>query len=143
MPNKNEPDGAQSNHTVGYRKPPQGTRFKKGQSGNPKGRPRGSENLATLLIKAVNEPVTVHENGRRKTIPKLEAAIKQLANKAASGDPRATQLLMQVMETAEDRSDMPTQTEAVDETDRIIITQFVSRLNYMGGGCSGGNSDPS
>ena len=81
-------------YEVGYGKPPRHSRFKKGSSGNPKGRPRGSKNSTTLLNEALDEPVVVSENGRRKTITKKEAIIKQIVNKAASGDHRAIQLLL-------------------------------------------------
>jgi hypothetical protein len=73
MPNDREPDAGKPDYVIGYCKPPKGTRFVKGRSGNPKGKPKGSRNLATLLTKTVNEAVIVHENGRRKTITKLEA----------------------------------------------------------------------
>ena len=46
-------------YDVGYGKPPRHTRFKKGQSGNPRGRPSGSKNLATVLSEALNELVIV------------------------------------------------------------------------------------
>jgi Family of unknown function (DUF5681) len=86
-------------YTVGKGKPPLHTRFQKGQSGNPKGHRKGSRNVATLLEQALNERVFVTENGKRKTITKLEAMLKQLANKAASGDHRAIKLLMPLAET--------------------------------------------
>ena len=86
-------------YTVGKGRPPQHTRFQRGQSGNPKGRRKGSRNVATLLEQALNERVVVTENGKRKTITKLEAMFKQLANKAASGDHRAIKLLMPLAET--------------------------------------------
>ena len=83
--------GRSSEDPVGYRRPPQHTQFRKGQSGNPKGRPKGSRALATIWLRAMNEKVTISENGQRRRITKQEAAIKQLANKAASGDKRAIQ----------------------------------------------------
>ncbi|MFZ1119861.1 MAG: DUF5681 domain-containing protein [Candidatus Binataceae bacterium] len=86
-------------YTVGKGKPPEHTRFQKGQSGNPAGRRRGSKNVATLLEQVLNERVVVTETGKRKRITKLEAMIKQLANKAASGDHRAIKMLMPLAET--------------------------------------------
>jgi Family of unknown function (DUF5681) len=86
-------------YAVGKGKPPRRTRFRKGQSGNPTGRRKGSVNMATLLERALNERVAVTENGKRKTITKLEAMLKQLANKAASGDTRVIRLLMPLAET--------------------------------------------
>lgn len=87
-------------YTVGKGKPPEHTRFQKGQSGNPTGRRKGSKNVATLLEQVLNERVIVTENGKRKRITKLEAMLKQLTNKAASGDHRAIKLLMPLAETS-------------------------------------------
>src|SRR5208282_1497815 len=83
---------------VGYGKPPQATRFRKGQSGNPRGRPRGSRNFASLVEEALAEPVAINENGRRRKASKLQVIVKQLVNKAAQGDHRSIQLLMAFIE---------------------------------------------
>ena len=66
------PSGTNGDYQVGYGKPPRNAGFKKGQSRNPRGRPPGSKNLTTLLNDALNEPVTITENGRCK-INKREA----------------------------------------------------------------------
>jgi hypothetical protein len=81
-------------YEVGFGKPPKHTRFQKGHSGNPRGRPRGSLNTSTLLEQALKEKVVVSENGRRKKVSKHRAILKQLVNKAAQGDHRAIQLLL-------------------------------------------------
>src|SRR5215216_831037 len=74
---------------VGYGKPPRHSRFKKGQSGNPKGRPKGSESAARLARRILNEKIVVRENGRRISITRREAMLKQLANKGIMGDLRS------------------------------------------------------
>ena len=83
--------GRSSEYQVGYGRPPQQTRFPKGRSGNPKVRTKGPRGLASIWLRVMNEKVTINENGQRRRITKQEAAIKQLANKAASGDKRAIQ----------------------------------------------------
>jgi hypothetical protein len=88
---------------VGYRRPPEKSRFKPGQSGNPHGRPKGALNLATILEQTLREPIVIVENGRRKTVTKLEAAIKQVVNQAASGKLKAVQLLSTLVRSAEER----------------------------------------
>lgn len=86
-------------YEVGYGKPPQRTRFRPGQSGNRNGRPKKLPTLPEALTKTLNERVVVTENGRQKTITKLEAVFKQLVNRAAGGDAKATRTLLPLIET--------------------------------------------
>ena len=81
-------------YEVGYGRPPKFTRFKPGTSGNPKGRPRVSKNLAAAFESALSERVPVNDNGRRKKIPMSEAIAKQATRKAAGGDLRALRLVV-------------------------------------------------
>jgi Family of unknown function (DUF5681) len=72
-----------SDYKIGYGRPPEATQFKKGVSGNKKGRPKGTKNIATLFHTEMNQRVAITENGERRMITKAEAALKQLINKAA------------------------------------------------------------
>ncbi len=83
-------------YTVGYGRPPEATRFKAGQSGNPKGRPKGCHNFQTLLDDELQARVAVIINGKTKLLTKAELAVRQQVDKAAHGDPRAFALLMKV-----------------------------------------------
>jgi Family of unknown function (DUF5681) len=120
---------SKSDNEVGYRKPPQHSKFKKGQSGNPKGRPKGKPNLANVLEKALREKVVINESGQRKTITKLEAAIKQLVNKAASGDLRALQQLAALVRSGEERSAEATPpTATMTEVDQKVLEGILRRF---------------
>ena len=80
---------------VGYKKPPKSTRFKPGQSGNPRGRPKGEPNLSTAIEKELRSVIVVQEGGSRpKRITKTSAIAKRFVNKAVSGDPKAISKLI-------------------------------------------------
>jgi hypothetical protein len=86
---------------VGYGRPPKQYQFKKGQSGNPRGRPRGRKSIMAQLDAALSERVCVHEAGQRKWMTKLAAGTKQFANKVASGDPQALKILIALKDRPE------------------------------------------
>ena len=81
-------------YKVGYGKPPKARQFKRGKSGNPKGRPKGSLNLATDLTAELGEHITVREDGRPRKVSKQRALIKSLMAKALQGDVRAMASLL-------------------------------------------------
>jgi len=115
---------------VGYCDPPEHTRFKRGQSGNPRGRPKGTLNMATVLARTLREKVVINENGRRKTVSKLEAAIKQVTNKAASGELKALQLLAGLVRSAEERAiKAAIPISSLDEADEKVVLGILKRLN--------------
>jgi Family of unknown function (DUF5681) len=86
-------DKKNGDYPIGFGKPPMHSRFKKGCSGNPLGRPRGAKSAATLLKRALLELVEVREHGRMKKMSKLEVALTQLVNRCVSGDLRAIRFL--------------------------------------------------
>jgi Family of unknown function (DUF5681) len=119
----------QGNYEVGYGKPPRHTRFQKGRSGNPAGRPRGKKNLATLLSDALDQKIVVVENGQRKRISKREAIVTQLVNKSASADLKATQILLAMLRDIETRADSAcADIESLTEADRQIIQRIQARI---------------
>ncbi len=113
---------------VGYKRPPTETRFKKGQSGNAKGRPRGTRNFKTDLREELAEPVNVREGGRERTVSSQRAAVKQLRAKALKGDQRALErwLLLAERYDLEDTADETEQELA--GADRMIIARFKDRV---------------
>jgi len=114
---------------VGYGSPPEATRFKKGASGNPKGRPKGSLNVATVLMKTLLEKVVINEHGQRRSVTKLEAALKQLVNKGASGDLRALAQMVALAKDAEAKQNMPgAQPPALGDLDHEVMDGILKRF---------------
>jgi len=93
-----EPDDG---YRVGYGKPPRESQFKKGQSGNSRGRRKGSKNSGTLLTNELDEVLSIKEGGRSKVITKRAAIYKHMVNKAVSGDIRAIRLILEGVEKLE------------------------------------------
>jgi hypothetical protein len=117
-------------YEVGYGKPPRHTRFVKGQSGNPRGRPPGAKNFTTLLSEALNETVIVTENGGRRKVTKRQAIITQLVNRSATADFRAIKILLDIVRDIE-RQNEPTAPETSDfsEADEKVLEQIKARFS--------------
>ena len=114
-------------YKVGYGKPPKARQFKRGKSGNPKGRPKGSLNLATDLTAELGEHITVREDGRSRKVSKQRALIKSLMAKALQGDTRAMASLLAlyarvVTESPHDDN------QAVDTDELQVLRRFAPRL---------------
>lgn len=125
------PNSRDSNYEIGYGRPPRATQFKPGESGNPRGRPRGSKNLSLLLEEELTQRVTINENGRRRRITKRAAIVKHMVNKTLSGDPRLLQILLNELRAREVRGDSGESSFNLDEVDRDVIRQLQERLTAM------------
>jgi hypothetical protein len=88
-------------YLVGRGKPPQHTKFVEGQSGNPKGRPKGSKNFKTEALAELNSKVSITENGKRRKITKRGAFLKQVTNKGAAGDLKVMPTLLSIIHAVE------------------------------------------
>ena len=92
----------QRDYAVGYGKPPVHSRFRKGRSGNPGGRPRG-RSLATLLNEALDKTATIEVNGRPRRVSKGQATVALLIDRATETDPRWMKLLLDLIQKLEIR----------------------------------------
>lgn len=84
-------------YSVGFKKPPQHTQFRPGQSGNPFGRPKKTETVGDVLRKELNTRITVVRDGKRQRVPMLRAIIKQNLNMAVKGDSKAFSNLLKAL----------------------------------------------
>lgn len=112
---------------VGYCRPPKATRFKPGQSGNPKGRPKGAMNTLRLLDGIISKKVSATIDGAPIRISKKQAMLLRLANSAASGDLKSMQILLpyilQIDEKKATRAHM--QADDITSTDREILNKYL------------------
>jgi hypothetical protein len=111
----------------GYKKPPEAARFKSGQSGNPRGRPKGSRNFKTDLNDLMSKRITVREDGETRHISRQEAILLSLFSKAARGDVRAGAALMNMVIKLNPETVEQHQSADVSENDQRIIEDFLRR----------------
>lgn len=126
------PEKKPDDKRVGYGKPPKKHQFKKGKSGNPKGRPKGSKNANKLAYDILNEKVSFIDSGVSKKGSRRELALRSLAAKALKGDQRAISHLiaMDAVYQAQ-RADNSTRADTTNEQllaeDEAILADLLSR----------------
>jgi Family of unknown function (DUF5681) len=98
-----------NSYAVGHGKPPEATRFKPGQSGNPKGRPRGKKNktdappherLKSIILEEAYRKIKVNDGPSQVTVPMAQAVMRSLAVTAAKGNTRAQKLFSELLGNA-------------------------------------------
>ncbi len=119
---------AKGEFELGYGKPPKHTQFKKGRSGNPKGRAKGAQNVKTVLVKELSEKVVISENGEKKTVTKLEAVVKSLTARGAQGDPRAALQLLNIFERVVGEEAEEGDTSKLAASDTEILDGLKARI---------------
>ena len=115
-------DSTQDDYEVGYRKPPKNTQFQKGVSGNPKGRPKKAADFLSIFMKESESLIPINENGRRDLISKQEAVIKQLTNKAMTGNIPATRIYFDLYQKALEKAELSAAQQAIDSERSSDVT---------------------
>ncbi len=109
-PGKPGPLIAGAGYQVGYGKPPEDTRFRKGQSGNPRGRPKGARNklpalneerMKNIILEEAYRTITVRDGTRNITVPIARAVLRSLAVNAVKGQHRSQRLFAELLSGVE------------------------------------------
>jgi Family of unknown function (DUF5681) len=94
---------------IGYKQPPKRTRFKKGQSGNPSGRPKGEPpSAAAIVAEELQSMVTITENGQQLEIDKFSLLVKQALNQGIKGKFQPVTSLVKILEPLDQLNKTPT-----------------------------------
>jgi hypothetical protein len=113
---------------VGFGKPPMHSRFRKGCSGNAKGRPKGTKNLRTDLTEVLQERITVTEGDRKVRMSKQRAIIKTLVAKTLKGDARSATTLLTTIFRVLDFADMAADVEQpLDANEQELLVVIDAR----------------
>lgn len=116
---------ANRDYKVGYKRPPKEHQFKKGISGNPKGRPKNNATFAENVLDEMQEKIMVKESGKPKKITKKQALAKKLVAEALNGKNSAIKLLLPILASETNL------TKEVDEelsaNDTQIIEDYIRR----------------
>ena len=114
-------------YEIGYRRPPASNRFTKGKSGNPRGRPKGSNNFVTLLEKELSHSIVVNENGKKKTITRLQAMVKKLVAAALQGDQKGLLTLLEILRRTGRFEQVEVQSLLPDNFESLLDSYVASR----------------
>jgi hypothetical protein len=122
---------------VGYGRPPQAHQFKPGESGNPKGRPKGAKNESTILRELFQRKIESRSGGRSRKITVLEGILLRITEDSLKGNTKSAAFLLNryaAMVSGE------LQHQDLSEDDREVLEAFAQRIETRRGGDEGGNS---
>ena len=132
---------AKNDYEVGYGRPPKDTQFKKGQSGNPAGRPKGTRNFKTDLEEELQERVRITEGGKSEEVSKQRALVKRTFEKGISGDMRAVAMIAQWVMQHLGISEGTPEAEDLKQDDKAIIDGFLKSIETMAASESADDDD--
>src|SRR4051812_6409584 len=115
-------------YDIGWGKPPKKSRFKEGASGNPKGRPKGSLNFLTILDQELKQKIVVNENGKKKTVTRMQAMVKRVVAAGLQGDPKHVLLVVEMLKRM-GRAEAPDLESLVPDDYGAILDAYATQLH--------------
>ena len=112
----------------GYGDPPVAHQFKPGQSGNPKGRPKGVKNLITDLQEELESKILITEANKSHEVTKQRAMIKTLFAKALKGETRAANVLINLILGLEQTMRTTQDNHVHSQEDQAILDDYRKQL---------------
>jgi len=112
---------------VGYGRPPKANQFKKGQSGNPKGRPKGTRSVGAVLQEVLGQRIAVTENGKTRRLPALEVMLRRLANDAMRSEPAALKLMLSLFDRYGESPEAGIRFDEILAEDKAILANFFKK----------------
>lgn len=116
------------NSPVGYGRPPVEHRFKPGQSGNPKGRPKGAKSPGTILREILNRKIEIRQDGRVRKITVFQAILLKQAEDAIKGNSRSAAFIMNQLRLADGS---PAEAQDVSPEDQDIIDTYLRENDLL------------
>lgn len=130
-----EPSGnAEAKAEVGYCRPPHEHRFKPGQSGNPKGRKRGSRNIATIVAEVLAKRIRTKIDGEPQRILPTEALVHVVLRKALGGDRHAWETVFRWVEEGEASRDRRDAVRSFSDREQAILRRMEERYRERSAG---------
>ena len=123
----------------GYKNPPKEHQFKKGKSGNPKGRPRKKKqpssdpglDLIASVHRELGKTISVQENGQHKEITKLEAFSAQLVAQSVNGKPSQQKMLLGLLMLNTHEETEKQTLEQLQSHDEDLLSELYDQLGSM------------
>jgi hypothetical protein len=123
-------DEVSREYAVGYGRPPIGSRFKPGRSGNAKGRPQGRKNLKTLIRQAMTANISVQEGSSTRRVSKIEGVVLRQLQSALRGNDRSAMAVIKMamqMGFLDEADSSPAETAELSAADKQILQELLSR----------------
>jgi hypothetical protein len=113
---------------IGHGRPPRAYQFKPGESGNPRGRPRGRKNEATILNELLNRKIPVQQGGKTRRVTILEAILLRFTEDSLKGNTKSAAFLLNRHSAFANAGSLPETDDQLTHDDRDVLEAFARKL---------------